>query len=147
MPHPLQQFYATSVPHCAAMKLEILRVQRGQVQLRQPYAAWQLGDPDGGLIHTSVQLSLVDSGFGAAVLSCLQQPTSIATLDLRMDYQRPAMANHALYMDARIDRMTRQIVFVSGEVWQQTPDTPTALARAAFMLDANKRAVLPAVTA
>ncbi len=135
--HPLQRYYATSVPHCGALGQIIEEVGRGRVRVRQPYAEFLLGDAERGLIHTSVQLSLVDSGFGAAILSALDAPESIATIDLRMDYQRPAVAGKDLILEAEVDRVARQIAFVSGRIWQDSPDQPTALARAAFMRTAN----------
>ena len=139
MPHPLIEYYPPSVPHCGQMGQEILRVAKGEIRLRQPYSESLLGDAERGLIHTSVQLTMVDSGFGAAVLSAFEQVEAIATLDLRMDYQRPAVAGQDLFLDARVDRITRQIVFVSGCVWQISPEQPSALARAAFMRGAGSR--------
>lgn len=136
--HPLQRYYATSVPHCGALGQVIEEVGRGRVRVRQPYADFLLGDAERGLIHTSVQLSLVDSGFGAAILSALDAPEPIATIDLRMDYHRPAVAGQDLILEAEVDRIARQIVFVSGRVWQNDAEQPTALARAAFMRTAHK---------
>lgn len=137
--HPLIRHYPQQVPHCGHLGQEIVSVTAGQLRMRQPYGEHLLGDAERGLIHSSVQLTLVDSGFGAAVLSAFSEMEAIATLDLRMDYHRPAVAGHDLYLDARVDRISKQIVFVSGAVWQLDPDQPTAMARATFMRGASRR--------
>ncbi len=140
--HPLILHYPTSVPHCGALGQEVVAVESGWVRVRQPYAEHLLGDIERGWIHTSVQLTLVDSAFGAAVLSAFDTPEPIATLDLRMDYHRPAVAGQDLFVDARVERVAAQIVFVSGTVWQERPERPTAVARAAFMRVAHGKAVV-----
>ncbi len=134
--------YVASLPHSSALGQEIVRIGRGEVRMRQPYAHGLLGDPQQGLIHTSVQFSLVDSALGAAVLSGFERMEAIATLDLRMDYHRPAVADLDLFVDARIDRISRQIVFVSAQVWQKEPQEITAMARATFMRGASRRSAV-----
>ena len=81
------------------------------------------------LLHQLVQTLKLTS------MSLVQQ---IATLDLRVDYHRPAVAGADLYALAQVERVTRQVVFVSGRVWQgEDPDKATAVARASFMRAAN----------
>lgn len=141
----LMEQYPLQVPHCGQLGQKILRIGQGRLRMQQPYAEHLLGDAERGLIHSSVQLTLVDSGLGAAVLSVFDAPEAIATLDLRMDYHRPALAGMDLFLDAQVERITRQIVFVSGVVWQSAPEQITARARATFMRGAGRH--LPVRTA
>lgn len=115
------------------------KAREGYAQLRQPYAEFLLGDIDRGPMHTSVAMTPVDSPCGAAAFSALGDGASIATLDLRMDYLRPAVAGKDLIADARVDRITKHVVFISTTVWQDSPDEPTAAARVAFMRSANSK--------
>lgn len=142
MPHSadraLAEGFARAIPHSAAIGQEVLSVCDGEARMRQPYRVELLGDAERGLIHTAVQITLVDSAFGVAVFSALGAQESIATLDLRVDYHRPAVAGADLYALAQVERVTRQVVFVSGRVWQgEDPDKATAVARASFMRAAN----------
>lgn len=138
----LQQTYPSSVPHCGQMGQRLILVEQGRIQLHQPYGEHLLGDVDRQLIHTSVQLTMVDSGFGAAALSGMVELESIATIDLHMDYYRPAVAGQDLYLEARIERMTPRLVFVRGHVWQSNRDQPTAAGSAKFMRAANSQGPL-----
>lgn len=140
----VQASYVGAVPHSTDMGQELLQTGSGELWLRQPFREQLLGDVDGGLIHTAVQISLMDSIFGAVVIADIGYRESIATLDLRIDYLRPAVRDCDLYASATIERKTRQIVFVSGKIWQSDPENPTAIGRASFMRGANTRpAVAP----
>ncbi len=140
----LRATYVGAVPHSDDMGQELLVSEDGTLVLRQPYRDELLGNIEQGLIHTAVQISLMDSVFGAAVMADIGYGESIATLDLRIDYLRPAVRGCDLYASAIIERKTRQIIFVSGKIWQQDAASPTAIGRASFMRGANNR---PAVTA
>ncbi len=138
----LKASFVGAVPHSLDMGHELLGQSADTLVLRQPYRENLLGNVEQGLIHTAVQISLMDSVFGAVVMADLGYEESIATLDLRIDYLRPAVRDLDLYASAVIERKTRQIVFVSGRIWQHAKDTPTAIGRASFMRGAN---ALPAV--
>ena len=138
----LLENYGQRVPHSGAMGHRIVEASPGRALLCQPWKPVLLGDAERGLIHTSVQLTLVDATFGVAVFCALGVQESIATLDLRMDYYRPAVAGHDIYAEALVQRVSRQIVFVQGRLWQEDGECDTAVARASFMRAANARSVL-----
>ncbi len=122
------------VPHSRDMGHEIEEVGSGRATLRQPFRDCLVGDPEHGLIHTGVQITLIDAAFGIAVFSALGKIQTIATLDLRMEYLRAAVAGKDLYGCAECHRLTDQIAFVRGTIWQDNPARPVSTAQAAFMV-------------
>jgi len=58
---------------------------------------------------------------------------SFATLDLRIDYMKPARPHEDVFAYAECYKMTRQIAFVRGVAYQDSEDNPVANAAATFM--------------
>jgi len=105
--------------------------------LRTPYRAELVGDPDTGVIAGGVVTTLLDSACGWATAAALKEPTSIATLDLRIDYMRPAAPGKDIFATAHCYKLTRSVAFVRAIAYDVDPSDPVAAAQAAFMLDSN----------
>ena len=73
---------------------EIISLESGVCVAKVPYQTELVGDPLTCVLHGGVVTSLLDSTGGAAVLSKIQNPIALATLDLRIDYLRPAVGPH-----------------------------------------------------
>lgn len=131
------------VPHSRDMGHRIEEVRNGVAILRQPFRDCLVGDPENGLIHTGVQITLIDAACGIAVFSALGKIQTIATLDLRMDYLRPARADRELIARAECFHKTRTIAFVRGELWQDDESRPVSTAQGAFMLGSGRKPFLP----
>lgn len=129
----LAERFTRHVPHIHELGIEMVSIHAERIELRLPYREDWLGDVVHRLIHPGVTSTLIDSACGLAVLARLQNPEPIATLDLRMDYLRPAVADLPLHCEASCYRVTPHIVFVRSSVWQTLPDKPVALSTAAFM--------------
>src|SRR4051794_18125380 len=80
--------------------------------LRVPYRPELVGDPDTGVIAGGVVTTLLDSACGWATAAALSEPTSIATLDLRIDYMRPAAPGKDILATAHCYKLTRSVAFV-----------------------------------
>lgn len=131
--------FANVVPHIHELGIHIVEMQAESVHIRLPYHDNWLGDIVHGLIHPGIISTLVDSGSGLAVLSKLENPEPIATLDLRMDYLRPALKDLALDCRAEAFRVTPHIVFVRASVWQTDETKPVALSQSAFMRSSTSK--------
>ena len=70
-----------------------------------------VGDPDTGVIHGGVLTAFLDNLCGTAASSALSKPRFVATLDLRIDYMRPAEQGRDIIGEAECYHQTRNICF------------------------------------
>ena len=131
LPDRMTQF----VPHAAALGMELVSIGKGVGVMR---AAWRedlVGDPETGVIAGGVVTALIDHTCGLAVNSANETPMPIATLDLRIDYLRPAKPRSGVTAEAHAYRLTRTVGFVRAEAWDVDRGDLVATAQAAFMLN------------
>lgn len=122
------------LPHFRALGLEVLEAAAGVCAMRLPYDPRYLGDPETGVIHGGVISTLGDSAAGVAVMLSVPRETAIATLDLRVDHLRPAVAGRDLWARAECYAQTRSVAFVRVGVHQGEPERPVAQMAASFMV-------------
>lgn len=130
-----------SVPHAALIGMEVDAWDESGCTIRLPYADHLVGDPDSGVIHGGALTAVLDNTMGMAVHSGdLHSATrAIATLDLRIDYMRPAEPERDVLAKAHCYRRTRNVAFVRAVAFHGSPDEPIATAVAAFMLGTPNR--------
>ena len=121
-------------PWFAAIGGELVMARAGQAKARISWREDLIGDPQTGVIHGGVITSLLDQLCGAAVMSALNQPSPIATLDLRIDYLKPAAKGMAIVGEAECLKVTHEIAFVRGSAHNEADQEVIALCTAAFML-------------
>ncbi len=126
------------IPHARELGMRVLEVGRGTARLALDYRDELLGDPERGLIHTGVITTIIDTVCGFAVIANTGKPISIATLDLRMDYLRPALRDKTIYAQAECYRTTRHIAFVRASAWQDSEQRLVATSTSAFMLQSRR---------
>jgi uncharacterized protein (TIGR00369 family) len=129
-----QRFLMEVVPHTRALGTRLITCADGHASGEQPYDARLIGDPDSGVIAGGVVTTLIDSLCGLAVLSKLRTFQRVATLDLRVDYLRPATPQQTLHCTAECYRVTRHVAFVRATVHDGDAANPLATASATFML-------------
>lgn len=130
----LTQKYVSRSPHMREIGLAVTALAPSRGAMRLPDRADWLGDPARGLLHAGPLIVLADSTCGVAVGAALPAPMPYATLDLRMDYLRAAGPGQDLHCEAECHRITRNVAFVRGEVWQADRAQPIAAVQASFML-------------
>jgi acyl-coenzyme A thioesterase PaaI-like protein len=72
------------------------------------------------------------------VACALEELTSIATIDLRVDYLRAARPGVDLYARSECYRVTRNVAFVRAVAYEDSADDPFAGCLGTFMLGANR---------
>jgi uncharacterized protein (TIGR00369 family) len=82
----------------------------GRCVLRVPFRPELVGDPDRPALHGGVLSALADAAGGLAVFSALGDPTRgrTSTVDLRIDYLRPALLED-LVCEAGVIRMGNRV--------------------------------------
>lgn len=128
------------LPHGREIGMRLHRSSGGQALLSVPYDERLVGDPETGVLHGGVITALLDTACGSAVMSMPQELRAVATLDLRIDYMRPATAGQSVIARAECYRMTRSIGFARAVAYHDDPDDPVASAAGAFMIERPKDA-------
>lgn len=126
-----------SIPHARALGLELVSIGERECHTKVPYAPHLIGDPDTGVIHGGVVTALLDNCCGMAVRAgdSQDEPTGMATLDLRIDYLRAARPSRAIHAEAKCHKVTRSVAFVRGLAHDGDPEDPIATCVATFMLN------------
>lgn len=123
------------VPHSMALGLLLVAAEEGFGSMRVPWRADLVGDAETQVIAGGVVTALMDHCAGLAVsTSAGSEPFSTATLDLRIDYMRPAAPGAGVTCEARCYRLTRTIGFVRAEAFDVDAADPIATAQAAFIV-------------
>jgi uncharacterized protein (TIGR00369 family) len=123
------------LPHARALNLQVVSAASGASVLSAPYDPRLVGDPATGVIHGGVVTTLLDTCCGVAVLTCAADLRSTATLDLRIDYMRPARPGRAVTARAEVYRAGRSVAFVRATAWDEAEGDPLAAAAGAFMIE------------
>ncbi|MEM8726278.1 MAG: PaaI family thioesterase, partial [Pseudomonadota bacterium] len=84
------------------------------VELELPWREDLLGEPDRPVLASGPIVSLMDMASGMSIWQTSGTFTPVATLDLRVDYQRAASERAAVYGRVECYRTTRSAAFVRG---------------------------------
>lgn len=130
----VNQAMVEAVPFNAEMRLVAEDCGPGEATMRLPYDARLVGNPDTGVLHGGAITALMDATCGLAVFMKLPQPTRIATLDLRIDYLKPATPPQPVRCRAECYKLTRQVAFVRALAYHDDAADPIAAAAGTFMV-------------
>ena len=132
-PLALARLFCERVPHSRDLDMVIVPTDGLQVRMRLSPKPHLLDAASTLTICSSVLLSLCDSAAGLAVFAATQTLAPIATLDLRMNYLRPAPGNLPVTVSATSDGVTDNVAFVRCVVHAEGSAEPVATGDATFM--------------
>lgn len=124
-----------SMPQCRELGFEVVEVRKGKAFMRLPYQQRLVGNPETGVLHGGVLTTMMDTVAALAATTVTPDNTAVATLDLRIDYLRPAAPGQTLRGVAEYIKRTRNVIFVHGAAYHDTVDDPVAHMAATFMIN------------
>ncbi|RDC60444.1 hypothetical protein HME9302_01651 [Alteripontixanthobacter maritimus] len=119
--------------HCGWLGLEFRDHGADWVELELPWRKDLLAETGGEVLASGPIISLMDMASGLAIWTKLGRFEAIATLDLRVDYQRPARDGAAVTGRVECYRNTRSAAFVRGIAHDGDPADPVAHVAGVFM--------------
>ena len=104
-------------------------------ELALPWREELVGVPETGVLVSGAIVSLIDTASGTSVWVALDKFMPILTVDLRLDYLRPAAKGEAIVARCECVKVTRRIAFVRGIARGEADERPIALSAATFMIN------------
>lgn len=114
------------VPQAAALGLRVENTGEASAMLRLPYSPDLVAYPETGVLAGGAIFTLMDTVSGGAVMMATRFSQLMATLDLRLDYLKPATPGRDVLARAECYRLTRTVAFVRGVAWHESPEDPIA---------------------
>ncbi len=132
--------------HTAWLGLRFTEQGENWVELELPWRADLVGDSQSGVLASGPIISLMDMASGMAIWQASRTFNPVATLDLRVDYQRPAREGASVRGRVECYRRTRSAAFVRGIAYDDDPEDPVAHVAGVFMtIGADPRKDNPAL--
>jgi len=125
--------YVRKVGHGGAIGIHYLDHGDDWVELGLAYDERLIGMPESGIIASGPIVSLMDMATSLAIWIRLGAYRHQATLDLRVDYLRPATPGRTIVGRGICYGTTHSIAFVRGMAHDGDPEDPVANVTGTFM--------------
>ncbi len=133
----ISQFFA-AMPHFKALGMELGQIGDGKADISMAYDERFIGDPETGVISGGAVSALMDTSSGAAVMCHPTGTMGTATLDLRIEYMRPATPGQRITARAECYHVTRSVAFVRATATDEDTTRPVATATGTFTIQREK---------
>jgi len=125
--------FAKRVGHGRALGLEYRASGDDWAELCLPWREELVGVPESGILASGAIVSLIDTASGSSIWVKLGRFRPVVTLDLRIDYLRPALRGETVHARCECSKITRSIAFVRGIAHGGEAERPIAYSAATFM--------------
>ncbi|MDQ7834393.1 MAG: PaaI family thioesterase [Humidesulfovibrio sp.] len=134
----LRELIETGIPFNEVLGIKVDELREGYVRLRVPFRPELLGDTRRPALHGGVISTLVDVAGGFAVWTCCRLDDRIATIDLGVDYLRPA-PDRDLVAEATVRLLGNRVGNAHVAVFSaDDPDKHVAVGRAVYNIRRGK---------
>jgi len=129
------------VPHNRALGMKFVSLDGARVTVALPYDAKLVGNPVTRVLHGGAITALMDATCGLSVYLKLREPVPVATLDLRIDYLRPATPDQPVHARAECFKLARNVAFVRCETFHPESEADlVAVANGTFIRSPGRSA-------
>ena len=125
--------YVRQVGHGGALGIAYHDHGEDWAELSLPYAEQLIGVAESGIIASGPIISLMDMATSIAIWIRLGMFRHQATLDLRVDYLRPARPGETIIGRGECYGVTKSVGFVRGLAHDGDPNDPVAHVSGTFM--------------
>ncbi|MEL6827005.1 MAG: PaaI family thioesterase [Pseudomonadota bacterium] len=122
-------------PWANEMGFEVTRIEKGHIWGVQPFREHLIGDLENRVIHGGVITTLLDNLCGMSCGTSLKEFRFVATLDLRIDYMRPAESGRDVLAEAECYHITKSVAFCRAWAYHESRDKVIATAQGAFAIN------------
>lgn len=125
------------LPFHKMLGIRVVELEEGRARLRIPFRPELVGDPRRPALHGGVISTLVDVCGGFAVWTRCNPEDRIATIDIGVDYLRPAPAADLL-AEGRVRLLGNRVGNAEVVVWSDgRPEEQIAVGRAVYNIRRN----------
>ena len=107
-------------------------LREGYARIEVPIKPQYIGDPYRPALHGGLTSALADTVGGIAAFTMLEPDQRVSTVDMRVDYLRPASIDAPLVGEGTILRMGNRVAVTEMKIHQGEPDQPIARASAVY---------------
>lgn len=125
--------FFSRIPHSRRLGLRVVDADSVTIEAELPYQQHAVGNPWTGFLHSGAIATLIDQTCGTAASLAVYPPSMVATLDLRLDWVRPATPGLAVRARAECIRITRHILFIQCVAYDKDAGDPVVRAAGTFM--------------
>lgn len=129
--------FLAQLKHASHLSISLVEADEQQVLLELPYQKHVIGNPTSGVLHSGVITTLMDTASAISVMTHIffheHQLELCPTLDLRVDYMKPAKPNQTVFGLTHCYKLSKDVAFTRGVAYQNSPDEPIAHVVGSFM--------------
>jgi uncharacterized protein (TIGR00369 family) len=140
-PGALKQMMESFIPFNAYLGVRAVRVEKDLLCLEVPFRPELIGDPIRPALHGGVLSALADAcGGGAVWLGIEDTRARVSTIDLRIDYLRPAKLE-AIVAEGRVVRLGNRVGVVDVRLYNApSPEVTVATGKGVYNITVSKSA-------
>ncbi len=130
--------FMDAIPHSRHLGMVLQSLGDGRAVASMPWDEKLVGDPETGVIHGGAVSALMDATGGAAVMCHPAAPATTATIDMRIDYMRPAATGQTIVARAECFQVTRSVAFVRAVAEDDDAERPVAMMTATYTVQSPR---------
>jgi uncharacterized protein (TIGR00369 family) len=125
---------AKRVGHGRALGMDFVDSGDDWTELSLPWREELVGVAESGILASGAILSLIDTASGTSVWVKLGTFAPLVTIDLRIEYLRPALKGETVFARCECTKLTQQVAFTRGTAHSGDPARPIAYSSGTFMV-------------